>query len=820
MNNYLQSILISLLFLVLPILTNAQNFETPAVRPPTGLSGHAGITKMYLQWNPNLETGIAGYIVYRAMDKGTFSPVNDAPVTTTSFIDKVPKSAVRWSYKIKAILSNNDKSDYSNTLTMILSKGKTPEVKEGAATFSFPGNKDISVQNAIRVTFHNGHSIIFDKDLVRLRDWTSKEGTHLLYPKPYGNPVDITKMNNWGFPEPAEATSVRPALPPQYNLDYNTPGKATYLGHTISDDRITFAYSIPLEGAEKALLWETYWPINRKMRSNGSQYSGMARQIEMQMPSSYKDGYALCLNDGFGQNGSCDKAVSYMVGWDSPGLTTTKWTKDVAIKSVDLRKLREFHPSQSTLQSRPYMFMSFPKGHLVLGAQKYYYSTGYSMTNYVDQGKDGIWPNFFTECDKSGERFTVETFEYLWSPDVTVKAPQQFIDASFYYRRYLAGLYKLIPHHLIMAYAWDYWGPSKGLRDKPMDVRLQALRDWGKEYAAKAVAIGADYIGGAHTLWTSGPEAVPDEIRLDPNHEINRAIADMTASMKGKNIGFGYWIRPEFIRVNHEDIFKPTIVSNESRKMNNGYQYDDTTYPDLRAIMLKNGLPLVRDNRDTWIRKGRDGSGTSSLETPYDWVPASLTVPGGLYDKLIYPNFVMQKELGYTSMFFDGGPASMQGIDYTGGVARACQPYWWRLISDIYRLGMNVHGEIDAGFGGACVAGGSRLDEAARDHFWAFSHISIRGNRDGYMNKWFTARERHTCCQLYVSANIDLNSSKDHGDVLRYFKKFMEKNGHPDGIALEGLRQENEKWIWDKVWWEYNDGRRVQYPNFEEIIYL
>jgi hypothetical protein len=48
--------------------------------------------------------------------------------------------------------------------------------------------------------------------------------------------------------------------------------------------------------------------------------------------------------------------------------------------------------------------------------------------------------------------------------------------------------------------------------------------------------------------------------------------------------------------------------------------------------------------------------------------------------------------------------------------------------------------------------------------------------------------------------------------------KIVKKNGAPDRVFLEGLRQDSGgKWVWDKVWWEYADGRRVQYPDWADI---
>jgi len=46
----------------------------------------------------------------------------------------------------------------------------------------------------------------------------------------------------------------------------------------------------------------------------------------------------------------------------------------------------------------------------------------------------------------------------------------------------------------------------------------------------------------------------------------------------------------------------------------------------------------------------------------------------------------------------------------------------------------------------------------------------------------------------------------------------VKKNRAPDRVVLEGLRQEKDgKWGWNKAWWEYTGGRRVQYPDWAEI---
>jgi hypothetical protein len=62
---------------------------------------------------------------------------------------------------------------------------------------------------------------------------------------------------------------------------------------------------------------------------------------------------------------------------------------------------------------------------------------------------------------------------------------------------------------------------------------------------------------------------------------------------------------------------------------------------------------------------------------------------------------------------------------------------------------------------------------------------------------------------------------QDRGGAPRahaFARGFLEKNGPPHRIVLDNLRlanegQERDHWVYDRVFWEYADGRRVEYPN-------
>ncbi len=801
----------------------------PVVRRPTGLIVDLGDGKAYLEWNPNLEENLAGYHVYRQdTPKGSFKRVSVRLIHGTEFVDSGLKNGQTLRYRVIALTRSGAESPQSNIAEVTPRAVKAPQVATGGAEIRVPGYDPIRLANAVSVTFENGHKIVFDRGTGKVRDWVSDDGTHLLYPLPYGNPIDITEMDDMGFPVAQPATADQPAIPPQINLNY-ARGQSRlgagginntmiwWVGQEVKENRITFQYRIPLTGPGipagstsdltiTATLWETWTPVERKI-SNGATYRGLARKIEIDMPSYYTQGYSLCPNDGFGPNGSAAKGTTFELRWDNKNfLNETRWEKGKDAKGQGRPRVTAgFHPSDPAVQVMPFLLAQFPHGTLILAPRRYYYSTTYSLTNYAAQGKDGLWPNYTIDCDSSGGRTPVETFEYLWTADNSIPMPQKFIDATFNYRRNLADLYSLKRNLSGMAYAWDQWGPGEpALRGKSFQEQLGVLRKWGVDMAQRAKAIGVDRLGGAHELWTSSPYLVSDDIRLNPGHPINRAIADMVAAFAKQGIDFGYWIRPEFIKQALPNVLSTYFYTQY-------YGYVRQLFPPGAPIVAERGLKLVREHPE-WIRLGKNGA--HPLRTPYNWTPASLTKPGW-YEEVMYKDLVMMKKLGYASAFQDGGGTNLSGVDYSTGRARANMPYYWRLYTDMAELGMDLHGECPSGWGNNTLPIPSQID---MKELWAFSHSIYRGNIESSF-PWYTAEMRHKSHQLYTGSYMNLRSSPDHGIAARFCQKFLKDNGHPDRVFLEGLRWDEAggQWIWDKVFWEYKDGRRVQYPDWAEV---
>ncbi|MBW1737327.1 MAG: hypothetical protein JRJ69_07185 [Deltaproteobacteria bacterium] len=104
---------------------NIVDREPPA--PPKGLKGKAEPGKVILSWIPNKEEDLAGYRIYRAMEKDSkhYALLNEEPVKKASFVNELPKTASDnpFFFKIKAVDTSGNESEFSNPV-----KVKLPDV--------------------------------------------------------------------------------------------------------------------------------------------------------------------------------------------------------------------------------------------------------------------------------------------------------------------------------------------------------------------------------------------------------------------------------------------------------------------------------------------------------------------------------------------------------------------------------------------------------------------------------------------------------------------------------------------------------------------
>ncbi len=810
--------------------------EVREPRPPSGLIADPGDNRVYLEWNRSIDTCAAGYHVYRS-EGGGLERLTDIPLRKPEYVESSARNGRTYRYAVTVVDDEGRESELSNDAESRPRKTEAPVVEEGPLLLRMPGQAPVAIESAIAVRFGNGHGIVYDALRMRVRDWTNDGGKHLIYPGVYGNALDITSMDNWGFPDARDATDTRPFSPAPlthecWELSPRMYAKADrglieLIGYQSVDDRITFHYTIPLKFGEaesftRVQVWETWFPVERDMF--GTKFTGLNRRLELELPSYFNHGYSVCLNDGFGINGSCEGATTYDLQWATPFLDEVHWTSTEDIvahagcsKVITSQRGRfkprntgMFHPTPFALQVHPYLFINFEAGTYLIAARRYYNCINYLQSNYVARGKDGIWPNLMVDCSVAGERYSVETFEYLFCDDTTLRPPQLYVDASMYFRRRLAHLYQLNPYLTAFDYDMEQLHLPRG--DRAPYENLAEFVEWGRKRAHLSQEAGMDLVSECYQLWFTSPYLVEEEIFGNRDHPVNRAIARYAHEFRKREISFATWVRPEFIKTS-----TPNALSTRFTLRYDGYE--SQLAPPAMERIEKRGLPRVREHPE-WLRTGRDGRLPNiHMHTAYRWTPVSLK--GSWYEEVLLPTLRTMKDLGVNVLFQDGGFSAMSGVDYTGGRAEAVMPYYWRWFQDAARLGLSVHGELPMGWGNNSLPTPTEAD--VKDT-WALVHSSIRLGE----TRWAGPRLRHMIHSLYGAALLCLDNEPQHGEVARFCQEFVRRNGHPDRVVLEGLRwayldasgrrSAVRGWIWDDVYWEYRDGRRVKYPSYPEAI--
>jgi len=143
-------------------LANVVDRIPPA--PPQELKGKAEPGKILLSWIPNKEEDLAGYRVFRSMEKGSkhYQLLNQEPSKQAAFVHEPPKTASDnpFFFKIKAVDTSGNESGFSNVVEVKLPDVTPPvapvfkafQVKEGAVELSWYPNteSDIAGYNLYR----------------------------------------------------------------------------------------------------------------------------------------------------------------------------------------------------------------------------------------------------------------------------------------------------------------------------------------------------------------------------------------------------------------------------------------------------------------------------------------------------------------------------------------------------------------------------------------------------------------------------------------------------------------------------------------------
>ena len=829
---------------------------------PTGLTGDADDGRVYLRWNPQIEDArVIGWQVRQQAP--TVATLNTKPLIDTAFVVRDLQNGVAYTFVLVGMLKGGGFTPSGNAVTVTPAPVGTAKVEQFSGKITVGSFIDAPVVDGKRVIFPDGQELIFGN--FRPVDWKTRDGKHLLYPRQFGNGVDIGKFDKRGLPVviPPDGLDKTPpfssadghapfdALNPNYrDLQFgvthphitdpitlplsrsNNDARPRWLGTEVDGNRVTLHYSLPIalfgyRSWTNVEVFETWWPLERDR--HGAVYHGLARLVEVVMPSVVKEGYQVMLNNGFGPGGSRVGVSSYNTGFREPGAEIVDFSPDENRQvffqgSIPARQGYGYHPNGNSLQASPLIFYNWESGCMTITARSLYYHCSNNSASYIQQGADGVWPNLAWDLAISGTRTPVDTVEYLYTSEVVQPLPQRYINAHL---EALNNVSRRMGVQDTMSDAYSYANmtqiKSSGGPEAFADIWIANLQ--GK---------GVGSISMYHDTWQACPCTVDPAWLNDEKFAANPSLKAMTAKLLAAGLHSGFWFRPEFCMTSI-----PTMLSSPMRATEGYYHgIEWMSYPEPgETNIAKDEALLVIRNHPEWIRRQIDAAWPTG--TSYQWIPMSLA--SGWWDEIMWPALHMSATLGYDRVLTDGGFGGMQGVDYApmlaGNSATAvpCQPYWWRYFRTLQALGIRQFGECTGGWIGANTSVGGPDD---LNHLWLYQGGSIV-----FAAQFLKTPEAlHRAYQLYNNCWNDLPAASA---VRRYASKIYQENPAPDWIELHNLRQDDpvevkqttgslpgrpgratpeqpyiytvRPWVWDNVTWHYADGRTVGYPAYQTI---
>jgi hypothetical protein len=850
---------------VKPTKTSQVPYPPLPILPPTALTGDAGDGRAYLRWNLQLEDErVTGWEVLQLAPSRvllTPVPIREDP----AYVVHSLKNGTAYTFAVVGVLKNSTLTPQSNTVTVVPRRTSEARVLNvSGQVLAFGDFADIALKRpAVRITFPDGQELTYSN--CRPVDWKTRDGEHLLCPKPFGNGVDIGQFDNRGLPKIIPPDGLRDPSAPggvyrdvQYGVPHphigdpltlpfdQTPRDAgmRWQEPIVDGDRVILEYWIPLSAwgysaRTYVRVWETWWPIERDR--HGAAYHGLARQVEVEMPSALKYGYQVMLNNGFGPSGKRDGVVSYSTGFRNPAHQVVDFSGNenryVTFQDPKMpRSANGYHPTQDCLQASPMIFYDWGKGSLTISARGLYYHVANNSASYPEQGTDGVWPNLAWDMAIAGKRTPVDTVEYLYTADTRQPLPQRYVNARF-------EIYGDVSERMGVQNALA----TVAKTEERLNHDETAVAQMVDRYVKQLPETGIRGVGLLAYFWYHAPYAIDSRYLTDPSYGVNPFIKLQADRLAEAGLQPGSFFRPELARVSI-----PTLLSTKMPDARYDWFFAGVQCPPLTKLLEERGIPILRQHTN-WIRRQRDGSWP--INTQYQ--SAVMSMAGGWWDQMMWPALWMSKKLGYTWSELWGDFAGMSGVDYTlmldhktdGAVA--FQPYWWRMFRSMHYLGIKVQGECTQGWRGADVSAVGAGDDL---FLWMFNQglVDSRYYGDGPLT---LPRNAHRLYQLYNMTRHTMEqalpaAAGSHyagGDaVRRYATKFYAEHRPPDRIEFRDLRASETKemtfslratplspqssrggesdlhekvttWSWTDVVWHYKDGTSAVYPAFDKI---
>jgi hypothetical protein len=834
--------------------TVAQNPSLiPPVLPPV-LFADRGDQKAYLCWNPCPEAAfgkVRGYRVFQKRGKDWVAIATVGP-NRTEWTATGLDNGKTYTFAVAALLHDGAETERSCSVEVKPTTLKPPTLQTEPVSLSFGPYRE-SISHGVVVHWADGQSIVFDEDIARWRDWQVADGQHLLYPIPYGNGIDMVKMDAQGFPTMPQKTKDHPWLGDAYTVDYTSPtrelGDRTFRGlvsYHIDGERVTFESWLPIEDTgwtrwTAIRVWQTFWPVQKKI--GGTLYVGLARKIEVFVPSYFKWGYQICLNDGFGPEGVRKNVSLYYAHFHSAGIVdfSPSWDITQPMLAGTPRRGGGYHADLGCLQAVPMGFLDWGNGNLIFAVRQLYHCAHIQFASYPEEGHDGVWPNLAFDCGEAGRRFVVDTVYYLYSsPKISrdfPPVPQRYTDAQLHFLWRNAETFGFKPAFLT---ASVYTGTLDGQRLAKVGL-LPFARELAKAWHRNSI----DAFAFWHDFWLSQPYSVSSKYLRDPNYGANREIATLCKQLKEDGIQPVFWMRGELLTMSLPLALSDRFWGGDPRAEE--YQQFPCGAPYLEQL----GAKRVREHAMEWIRRNKDGEWPK--DTPYGWVPMSMA--SGWFDDQLYPTLRMGRLLGFEGILVDGGFGGLEGVDYTPLIegktkeALPCQPYWWRFYRTAAWLGYRLWGECTTSWLGGFVAGAgiqhdmpdlwwlsvgnsydrpSFVDEPAFEHrAFELAEMSPGGTLDRIGEDFLVALSEH---RLPNWKDLPTPFRRELATAMGFLRKY----GPPKRIVFVNLRPGEIKkcttpsnwftgshntsftyrgWQWDGVEWVTQDGRHIAYPS-------
>jgi hypothetical protein len=197
----------------------------PPPEPPTGLVASASRPGIGLTWDANGEADLAGYNVYRSTSPGVStagSPINNALITGTGYLDSEVTDGVTYYYVVTAVDDGANESTASN---------------EDSATGIGSG---LRLGTSSYVTF--GDPSKLDLAQFTIETWFKRTGTGVANTTGTGG-IDIVPLLTHGAPQ-AEGSNVDA----NWMLGINTAGNVIAADFEAIDDPGTTGQNIPISG--------------------------------------------------------------------------------------------------------------------------------------------------------------------------------------------------------------------------------------------------------------------------------------------------------------------------------------------------------------------------------------------------------------------------------------------------------------------------------------------------------------------------------------------------------------------------------------------